>query len=148
MRMWVQRTYKCMLRKCTLCACTTLMGIPFQQQTRADVELSMMKWIWLISRSRNSITLCTSPFSNLPVCIPFFLTPPNHPHLPWLHHYHPFSFLCSSSQLSAPAAFSSSFLFFIAHIFPPSPSGSWLKTHTQTDSGTERQPGSDLHTEL
>lgn len=81
------------------CVHTTLMGIHFLQQTRARVEISMMKWICLINRSRNSITLCTSPFSNFPVGIPFSLTPPNHLHLSWLHHYHPFSFLHSSSQL-------------------------------------------------
>lgn len=53
-------------RKRTLCA---LMGTDFLQQNEARAELSMMKWIWLISHSRSSITLCTSPFSNLTVCI-------------------------------------------------------------------------------
>lgn len=83
----------------------------------------------------------------------FFLTqrPPTQLHLPWFNHYHPFSFLCSSSQLSSPAEFSSSFLFSLRSSFlslPPLPFGFRLKTHTQTDSGTERQPGSDLGSEL
>lgn len=147
MCMWVQRTYKCMFRKCTLCAHNTD-GDKFSaadQGTRA-AQYDEMDMADQPQQKLNNTLYVT--LSNLPVCIPFSLTPPNHLLLPWLHHYHPFSFLRSSSQLSAPAAFSSSFLFFIAHIFPPSPSGSWLKTHTQTDSGTERQPGSDLHTEL
>lgn len=43
------------------------------------------------------------------------------------------------------------FLIFTTLLFPQSPSlpfGFRLKTHTQTDSGTERQPGSDLGSEL
>lgn len=94
-------TCKHLLRKCTLCA---LMGIDFLQQTEARVQLSMMKWIWLINHSRNSITLYVALVQSpsLHSSLFFFLTrhPPNHLHLPWLCHYHPFSFLCSSSQLS------------------------------------------------
>lgn len=145
-----ENTHKDMLRKCTLCAQTLIATNALQQS-----EARMMKWIWLINRSRSSITLCTSPFSNLPACIPFFFvsddtlqTISTSPDSTIIIHS-PSSTLHLSSVLLQ----HSLHLFYFpslthAHAHPPPPSGSWLKTHTQTDSGTERQPGSDLRSEL
>lgn len=134
----------------------TLMRTNFLQQTVARSQLNMMKWIWLINRNRNSITLYIALFQS-PSLFPFSLTwqPPTQPHLPWFHHHHPFSFLHSSSQLSAPTAV----LFIFLILLPttpcpllllsllPSPLVSNLK-HTQAHSGTERRPRSDLRSEL
>lgn len=140
-------------RKRTLRA---LMGTDFLQQNEARAELRMMKWIWLINHSRSSITLCTSPFSNLPVCILlllffFFL----HDTLQTIS-TSPDSTIIIHSPSSALHLGSRSILFISLPVFhrshissvPLPPSGSWLKTHTQTDSGTERQPRSDLRSEL
>lgn len=92
----------------------------------------------------------TPPFSNLPVCFAFFsYTKPSNPAPPPL--------IQPLSSILLPLLFISAFfscrILFIVLIFPalslpPLPFGFRLKTHTQTDSGTERQPGSDLGSEL
>lgn len=112
-------TCKHLLRKCTLCA---LMGIDFLQQTEARVQLSMMKWIWLINHSRNSITLYVALVQSPSLHSSFFFpyTTPSEPSPP------PLTLPLSSILLpvlfiSALEAFSSSPLFSIAHIYPPHP---------------------------
>lgn len=61
----------------------TLMRTNFLQQTVACSQCNMMKWIWLINRNRNSITLCVALFQS-PSLFPFSLTwhPPTQLHLP------------------------------------------------------------------
>lgn len=130
-------------RKRPLCA---LMGTDFLQQNEARAELSMMKWIWLINHSRSSITLCTSPFSNLPVCILlfffFFYTTPSKPSPPPLTP--PLSsILLPPLFISALGAFSSSpSLFSIAHIFPLSPSPLLVPDLKRTPRQTAEQSDS------
>lgn len=51
----------------------TLMRTNFLQQTVACSKLNMMKWIWLINRNRNSITLYVALFQS-PSLFPFSLT--------------------------------------------------------------------------
>lgn len=65
---------------------------------------------------------CTSPFSNLPVSFLLHDTlPPSS--TSQFHHYHPFSFLCSSSQLSAAAV---ALFVFLISLKPPPPLSSLL----------------------
>lgn len=54
-------THKHAAWKHTLCI-QTLMRTDFLQQSVACSKLSMMKWIWLINRNRNSITLYVALF--------------------------------------------------------------------------------------
>lgn len=119
--------------------CThTVMRTNFLQQTVACSQLNMMKWIWLISRNRNSITLYVALFQS-PSLFPFFsYTTPYHPAPPPL--IPPSSFiLLSLLFISALCSYSSPLhlSYSLKHIL--------RQTVEQSDA---QMPRSDLRSEL